>query len=94
MASDLPSLCLADIYSPSHFPRFYGNPQKEGTKKAPHWPTRKRDRVSVTMRAALWGPGRKPRVSVWGLLVHLLTGIVEHQLAPARGGIREAEPEP
>lgn len=44
------------------------------------------------MRAVLWGPGRKPRV--WGLLVHLLTGIVEHQVAPARGGIQEAEPEP
>lgn len=46
------------------------------------------------MVAALWGPGRKPGVSIWGLLVHFLTGIVEHQLLPVKGGIQEADPEP
>ena len=45
------------------------------------------------MVAALWGPGRKPRVSIWELLVHLLAVIV-HQLLPARGGIEEADLEP
>lgn len=42
------------------------------------------------MGAALWGPGRKPRVSIWGLLVHLLA-VIAHQLLPARGGIEEAD---
>lgn len=78
----------------SRSPPFHRHPQKEGTKKTPLQATRRTDRASVTMGAALWGPGRKPRVSIWGLLVHLLAVIAQHQLLPARGGIEEADLEP
>lgn len=72
--------------------RFPGHPQKEGTKKAPHPPTRGRDRASVTLGAALCSPGGNPRVSIWGLLAHLLARIIEHQLLPARGGNSRGRP--
>ena len=82
--------CLADTH-PSPTSPFPGHPQNEGTKKAPHPPTRGRDRVSVTLGAALCSPGRKPRVGIWRLLAHLLARIIEHQLLPAKGGIQEAD---
>lgn len=92
MAEALRAASSSLACSPPHHRK--PQPQKEMSKEGPHASLQCGETVSVTMGAALWGPGEKPRVSIWGLFVHLLAGIVEYCLLPARGGIHEADPEP
>ena len=73
--------------------RFPSHPQKKVPRR-PHTRLQGGETASVTLGAALCSPGRNPRVSIWGLLAHLLARIIEHQLLPARGGIHEADLEP